>query len=77
MENYFTPEILAQTLLDAELIKHPKAIKVTSDFMQYLEVKCTKEIININSPQGIRSNFIGIPIFVDNTIEHPYYEFVY
>lgn len=74
MENDVTLKTLAEAILNVEFTGHPKAIKVTNEFMQYLEVKCIKEIININSPQGIRSNFVGIPIFVDDTIKSPYYE---
>jgi hypothetical protein len=57
--------------------RYPKAIKVTSDFMQILEAKCMEEIILVDTPRGAKSKFMGLPLIVDDTINHPYYEFVY
>ena len=56
---------------------YPKAIKVTDEFLKYLEAKCVSEIICVNSAQGYAEKFMGILVYVDNTINHPYYEFVF
>ena len=53
-----------------------KQIKVTPDFYECLKAKCIKEIINMDLPQGVISQFTGIPIIVDNTLKNPY-ELVY
>jgi hypothetical protein len=56
---------------------YPKAIKVTNEFLQYIEAKYKTEVVLVNSAQGLTHEFVGVPVFVDNTIKHPYYEFVY
>jgi hypothetical protein len=53
-----------------------KEIKVTSKFLRYLEVKYRQNIVLFNS-EHVKEEFMGVPIVEDNTINHPYYEFVY
>lgn len=53
-----------------------KQIKVTSDFAQYLKNECQTEMITDMS-EGIISKFTSIPIIVDDTINHKYFELVY
>lgn len=83
MEKYtieLNEELLQQTLkimTHCEPINYPKAIKVTNEFLQYIEAKCKTEVVLVNSAQGLTHEFVGVPVFVDNTIEHPYYEFIY
>lgn len=66
-----------RAFLQAGRNKHPKALKVTTEFWQYLEAKCKPEVVLVNSAQGLAEAFMGVPVFVDNTIDNPYYEFVF
>lgn len=70
-------EDIHNAFLEAGMEKHPKAIKVTNEFLQCLEAKCKTEVVLVNSAQGITEQFMGIPVFVDNTIDNPYYEFIF
>lgn len=72
-----TAEDIHRTFLTAGRNKHPKAIKVTNEFLQYLEAECRTEVVLVNSAQGLDEAFMGVPVFVDNTIDNPYYEFVF
>lgn len=66
-----------RAFLQAGRERHPKALKVTNEFLQYLEAECKPEVVLVNSAQGITEQFMGIPVFVDDTIDSPYYEFVF
>jgi hypothetical protein len=57
----------------------PKKIKVKSFFYNWLTAHYTDGIIHTkdNSPRGYTSNWTGIPVEIDNTIENEYYELVY
>ena len=71
----------AEADLCVELMCNPKAVKVTVDFLHYLESKyagCTELALSLNVPdEGISFKFMGIPLLIDNTIDNPYYEVVY
>ena len=72
-----TEEDFERALIRMEGRICPKAIKVTDEFLQYLEARCTPEIIFVHSAQGYTEKFMGFPVYVDNTIGPPYYEFVF
>ena len=72
-----TEEDFNRALLRMERRVCPKAIKVTDEFLQYLKAKCMPEMIYVNSAQGYAEKFMGFPVYVDNTIGYPYYEFVF
>jgi hypothetical protein len=57
----------------------PKKIKVTHNFYNYLAAKFTVDVIHEkdNPPRGYYTNFTGIPVEIDDTIENEYYELVY
>ena len=70
-------EALYQKSLDNPMIKQ---IKVTSVFWEYLRNKYLPITLNddLSIPSsGMRAEFTGIPIVVDDEIERPFYEFVF
>lgn len=73
--NKITPEMIN---LAARYLTYtnnrPKKIKVTHEFYNILTASCHHAYLNINSPEGIRANFVGIPVVIDDTIENEYYE---
>jgi nitrogenase molybdenum-iron protein alpha/beta subunit len=77
MVNRITEEDFERALMRMERRVCPTAIKVTDEFLAYLEAKCKPDIVFFNSAQGYAEKFMGIPVYVDNTINHPYYEFVF
>ena len=76
MVNRITENIYRE-FLQAGREKSPKAIKVTNEFLQYLEAECKTEVMLVNSAQRLAEAFMGVPVFVDDTIDNPYYEFVF
>jgi hypothetical protein len=72
-----TAEDIHRAFLQTGIKRHPKALKVTTEFWQYLEAKCKPEVVLVNSAQGLAEAFMGVPVFVDDTIDNPYYEFVF
>jgi hypothetical protein len=72
-----TTEDIYRAFLQTGRERCPKAIKVTNEFLQYLEAECRTEVVLVNSAQGLAEAFMGVPVFVDDTIDDPYYEFVY
>lgn len=66
-----------RAFLQAGRAKRPKALKVTTEFWQYLEAKCKPEVVLVNSAQGLVEAFMGVPVFIDDEIDHPYYKFVF
>lgn len=56
-----------------------KKIKVTSEFADYLEQTCHPIYLDkdLSKSEGIRAQFTGIPIVVDDEIENDYYEIQY
>ena len=71
--NKITPEMIN---LAARYLTYtnnrPKKIKVTSEFADILAASCHHAYLNLNTPEGIRANFVGIPVVVDDTIENEY-----
>lgn len=67
--------------LCVELMCNPKAIKVTADFLQYLENKYANKmelLLSSNTlDEGLSFKFMGFPLILDSTIDNPYYEVVY
>jgi hypothetical protein len=57
----------------------PKKIKVKSFFYHWLAAHYTDDIVHTkdDSPRGYTSNWTGIPVEIDDTIENEYYELVY
>ena len=72
-------EIIESILESITLPRIPKKIKVKSFFYNWLVANCTDDIIHTkdDSPRGYVSNWTGIPIEIDDTIENEYYELVY
>ena len=58
---------------------HPKMIKITLKFADYLNTKCVEfTYIPDDLPEdAVIGQFEGIPIEIDDTIENEYYQFVY
>lgn len=55
-----------------------KQIKVTTYFWNYLDNKfSTFERKPLNSSEITMAEFTGIPVVVDDTIKHPFYELVF
>lgn len=77
MNDYIITDDTYRAFLQAGRKRHPKAIKVTNEFLQYLEAECRTEVVLVNSAQGLAEAFMGVPVFVDDTIDDPYYEFVF
>lgn len=65
-----------KTMMCCEPMNCPKAIKVTNEFLSYLECAHSHDGALLFGPHNCQI-FMGIPVFLDNAIEHPYYEFVY
>ena len=65
----------------SENIRHKQnlitRIKVTSEFADYLRTLCHYETTNMNTCDGVRGAFIGVPMDIDDTIKNKHYEFVY
>lgn len=72
-------EIVDSILKSTTLPRIPKKIKVKSFFYNWLAAHYTDDIIHTkdDSPQGYTSNWTGIPIEIDDTIENKYYKLVY
>lgn len=75
-------EDLHYTMMQVESYYNTKPlikIKVTSEFAAYLSSVCKDEMLYEASdiPQGIYGAWTGIPVVIDNDIEHPYYELVF
>lgn len=72
-------EIIESILESITLPRIPKKIKVKSFFYNWLVAHCTDDIVHTkdDSPRGYTSNWTGIPIEIDDTIENEYYELVY
>ncbi len=70
----------AELELCVELMYNPKAIKVTYNFLKYLENKYVDKMELVLLPNtlddGVSYKFMGFPLIVDSTIKHPYYEIV-
>jgi hypothetical protein len=77
MNDCITAADIHRAFLQTGRERCPKAIKVTNEFLQYLEAECRTEVVLVNSAQGLAEAFMGVPVFVDNTIDNPYYEFVF
>lgn len=57
-----------------------KQIKVTTYFWNYLNNKFPPITLGkepFTSSLGVRAEFTGIPVVVDDTIKHPFYEIVF
>ena len=72
-------EIIESMINSITLPRTPKKIKVKSFFYNWLTAHYTDDIIHTkdNSPRGYTTNWTGIPVEIDNTIENEYYELVY
>jgi hypothetical protein len=71
---------IIKTLLEADTLPRiPKKIKVKSFFYNWLAAHYTNDIVHTkdDSSRRYNSNWTGIPIEIDDTIENEYYEFVY
>ena len=77
MVNRITEEDFERAFLQMNRRVCPTAIKVTDEFLAYLEANCKSDVVLVNSAQGYAEKFMGFPVYVDNTINHPYYEFVF
>ena len=73
-----TPEMLnlAAMYLNSTSTR-PKKIKVKSQFADYLERICSPVYLDTSTPEGVRANFVGIPVVVDDEIESLYFELEY
>lgn len=73
-----TPEMLnlAAMYLNSTNAK-PKKIKVTSQFADYIEQICHPVYFDISTSEGVRGNFVGIPVVIDDEIESEYCEIEY
>lgn len=68
---------LAKMYLNS-ISKPIKKIKVKPEFFDYLEKMCPPICLeDLSKSEGIRAEFTGIPIVVDDEIENEYYEVVY
>jgi hypothetical protein len=78
---YTTPitEIIESILNSITLTRIPKKIKVKSFFYNWLAAHYTDDIVHTkdDSSRRYNSNWTGIPIEIDDTIENEYYEIVY
>ena len=72
-----TTEDINRALLRMDRRVCPTAIKVTDEFLQYLEANCKPDVVLVDPAQGYSEKFMGLPVYIDNTINHPYYEFVF
>lgn len=73
-------DLFYAALLDKTSNPMVKQIKVTTDFWNYLNNKFPPITLDkefLASPSGVRAEFTGIPVIVDDTIEHPFYEIVF
>lgn len=72
-------EIIESIHKSITLPRIPKKIKVKSFFYNWLAAHYTDDIIctKDDSPRGYTSNWTGIPIEIDDTIENEYYKLVY
>ena len=72
-------EIIESILKSITLPRLPKKIKVKSFFYNWLAAHYTDDIIHTkdDSSRGYTSDWTGIPIEIDDTIENEYYELVY
>lgn len=71
-------EIFDITRLYAKSSPMVKQIKVTTYFWNYLNNKfLTFEREPLDSSEGVKAAFTGIPVVVDDTIKHPFYELVF
>lgn len=70
----FGPKEINEAILYMEAVSYNtlKEIKMTNDFYNYLTAKHTTKIILENTPEGVISEFIGIPVVIDNTIDGSY-----
>ena len=75
------PEQLHYMTMRAEVHSHPdvKLIRATTEFAAYLSAVYIKEfkckVSDVSN--GIYGHWAGVPIIIDNTIQHPYYELEY
>jgi hypothetical protein len=61
-------------------VEHPKSIKVTSKFGEWIEARANNsrlKLESIDTTKGYIASYQGIPIEIDDTIENEYYELVY
>ena len=72
-------EIIESILSSITLPRILKKIKVKSFFYNWLAAHYTDDIVHTkdDSPRGYTSNWTGIPVEIDDTIENEYYELVY
>jgi hypothetical protein len=72
-------EIIESILASITLPRLPKKIKVKAFFYNWLSAHYTDDIIHTkdDSSRGYVSDWTGIPIEIDDTIENEYYELVY
>ena len=71
--NEITPEMInlaARYLIYTN--NRPKKIKVTPEFANILAASFHHVCLAMDSPEGIRANFVGIPVVVDDTIKNEY-----
>lgn len=71
--NEITPEMIN---LAARYLTYtnnrPKKIKVTHEFYNILTASFHHVCLDMDSPNGIVANFVGIPVVIDDTIENEY-----
>lgn len=73
-----TPEMFNRAFMYLNTTSKPiKKIKVKSEFFDYLKNMCPPICLDMSKPEGIRAEFTGISIEVDDEIKHEYYEIVY
>lgn len=77
--NEITPEMFNLALMHVNSLGAPiKKIKVKLEFFDYLGKMCPPICLeDLSKSEGIRAEFTGIPIEIDDTIENEYYELVY
>jgi hypothetical protein len=67
-------------LIEDIYFEHPKSIKVTLKFGEWLEARANNsrlKVESIDTTKGYVASYQGIPIEIDDTIENEYYELVY
>ena len=74
-----TPEMFNLALMHLNSLGTPiKKIKVKPEFFDYLEKIFSPICLeDLSKSEGIRAEFTGIPVEVDDEIENEYYELVY
>lgn len=73
-----TVEDVHHLMLNIDAHEGPKAIKVTSRFLRYLENKyIDNRYCPMHNLDGVQAQFVGIPVELDDTIDSQYYELVW